>query len=187
MSGSSPAQSRVEDQPRPALGLRPWFALLRRARNLRRFALAIRLGRVTALRRNLPIDLLAEVPGVFRRPITVPVTLRERLPGIKRTPPGHGVLLATSTVHSVGLKHSIGLLALDEKGAVLAAYHLAPNKTWRCPAATWILELPPVLSKPSEGATVRLLSRRRTTSSGQSKDSSRPIPQIRIRPKPTIS
>jgi hypothetical protein len=158
VSGTNPARSRVEDQPRPALGLRPWFALLRRARNLRRFALAIRPERVTALRCNVPIDLIAEVPGVFRCPIVVLVTSWQRLAGIKRAPPGHGVLLATTGIHSVGLKQPLTVLALDKKGAVLAVHQLAPTRTWRYPSATWILELPRKFSRPSEGAMVRLLA-----------------------------
>jgi len=160
VSGTNPARSRVEDQPRPALGLRPWFALLRRARNLRRFALAIRPERVTALHSNLPIQLIAEIPGVFRTPVVVPITLWQRLRGIRRAPPDHGVLLAASAVNSIGLVYPVTAIALGAGGKVLATHRLTPNTTWRHPRATWILELgsgTPVLP----GARVRILAPQR--------------------------
>ena len=156
VSGSNPAQSRVEDQPRPALGLRPWFALLRRARNLRRFALAIRPKRITALRSNVPIHLIAEVPGVFLIPVVVPITLWSRFRGIKGVPPGHGVLLATSAVHSFGLEEPLTVLAVNEKGRVLTTRDLPPSAMWRHSAARWLLELPTTTITRSEGVVVRL-------------------------------
>lgn len=154
----------------------------------------MRPERVTAPRSNVPIQLVAEVPGVFRCPIVVPATFRERLRGIKRMPLGHGVLLATSAVHSVGLKYPIRALALDDEGAVLATHELVPDSTWRHGPATWILELPRWFPMPTEGATVRLLSfsqrpprfETRPARPGESKVLPEPIGQTRIRGKPTI-
>ena len=151
-----PAQSRAKDQPRPALGLRPWFALLRRARNLRRFALAMRHERVTVLRRNVPIQLIAEVPGVFRCPVIVPASFRERLAGIKRAPPGHGVLLAAAAVNSVGLRRAVTAIALGDRGEILAVHFLAPHAFWRHSRASWILELDAQTPPPPAGR-VRIL------------------------------
>jgi hypothetical protein len=48
------------------------------------------------------------------------------------------------------------VIALDEKGAVLAAATLVPNTTWRHAGAAWILELPQRLPPPPERTVVRL-------------------------------
>ena len=110
------------------------------------------------LRRNLPIDLIAEMPGVFRCPIEVPRTLRSRYRGIKGVPPGYGVLLATSAVNSIGLEQPLTALALDEAGRVLATHAFSPNTIWRYPAANWILELPHEIDAAPAGRAVRLVA-----------------------------
>ena len=152
-----PAERRARDQPRPALGLRPWFALLRLARSLRRFALAIRKGRVTALRGNCPISLIARVGVAEDYRITVPTRLVERIAGIRSTSGCRGVLLAGSTVHSWGMVDPLLVLALDGRGRVLTVRRLAPGTVWRHRGAAWMLELPVATRMPEVGAAIRLL------------------------------
>lgn len=110
------------------------------------------------LRRNVPIDLIAEVPGVFRCPIVMTVTFWQRLAGIRCAPVGHGVLLAASAVHAVGLKHPPTAMALNKTGQVLATQHLTPTTKWRHRGAAWILELPCETAVPSRGTEVRLFA-----------------------------
>lgn len=154
---NDPAERRARDQPRPALGLRPWFALLRRARSLRRFALAIRPRRVTALRGNCPISLIARVGEGPEWRITLPRRLVERVAGIRSVADGRGVLLAGSAVHGWGMAAPLLVLALDRQGQVLAARCLVPGTMWRHRGAAWMLELPVATREPGVGAAVRLL------------------------------
>ncbi len=93
---------------------------------------------------------------MFRCPVVVPMTFRQRLAGIKRAPPGHGVLLAASAVNSIGLKEPLTVVALDGHGRVLAVHLLAANTTWRHRGAEWIMELDTETPVPP-GARVRIL------------------------------
>jgi hypothetical protein len=86
----------------------------------------------------------------------VPTTFRGRLAGIRQAPPGHGVLLAAAAIHSIGLKRSVAVLALDRGGEVLATHELAPNTTWRNVGASWILELPIESATPPAASMVLL-------------------------------
>ena len=86
----------------------------------------------------------------------MPATFRQRLAGFRWAPPHHGVLLATSSVHTIGLKGSLTVLALDDTGWVLAARRLTRNTTWRHREAAWILELPDDCAAPRQGSEVTL-------------------------------
>ena len=86
----------------------------------------------------------------------VPTSFREHLAGIKHAPPGYGVLLPTTAIHSIGLKRSVAIVALDRVGEVLATDVLAPNTTWRNVRASWILELPIESAVPPAASMVLL-------------------------------
>lgn len=154
---NDPAERRVSDQPRPALGLRPWFALLRRARSLRRFALAIRPKRITAAQPNCPIYSVVSAAAEPLWQVAIPRNLLGRARGIRAVADGHGVLLAGSMVHGRRLAEPICVVALDRSGRVLAKRVLLPGKLWFHRGAVWMLELPEAESCSQVGRQVRLL------------------------------
>ena len=135
-----------EGYPRPALGRRPWFALLRRARSLRRFAFAIVGGR-------LPTDHAYGPPHrVIHRRGSI-----GRLLGIHVLEPGAAAILQTNAVHGRWLRRPLGLIWLDETGTVIRAEVLAPGGTARCREATWVVETPNTALLPEKGDRVVLL------------------------------
>ncbi len=141
-------------QPRPALGRRPWFALLRRARSLRRFALAIRRESVARSRRFIT---LASDPGWVMADVLVAQTHRERRQGVRL---GHDrVLIRTSSVHGCGLVQPLGLIGLDASGRVSAVERLDPGTFIRIPGAAWILELPIDKPAPNLGSQLAIYPR----------------------------
>lgn len=148
------------DQPRPALGRRPWFALLRRALSLRRFAFAITNGSVPAGRRYQTIVL--SDGGGFDCRVGVAVTFRERLRGLRPAPPGRGLLLRGASVHGRGMIEPLTAIFLDASGSVLAVCRLHPGGFVRHPAATWTLELPVSISPPPVGARLEPRAGRHT-------------------------
>ncbi len=153
----NPADRRGRDQPRPALGLRPWFALLRRARSLRRFALAIRPRRVTADEPSWPIFLIAVVGDEAGWCVSLPRRLVDRAAGIRAISSDHGVLLAGSMVNGWGMGRPLPVLALDRCGTVIATHLLQPGRAWRHADASWMLELPTTATMAAVGTPVRLL------------------------------
>lgn len=154
-----PASAQA-DQPRPALGRRPWFALLRRARSLRRFAFAITPGSVPGGRRYQTIVL--SDGGEFDCPVGVAVTFRERLRGLRPAPPGRGLLLRGASVHGRGMIEPLTAVFLDAFGTVLAVRCLQPGGLVRHPAAAWTLELPVSIPPPSVGARLEPRAGRHT-------------------------
>lgn len=133
-------------QPRPALGRRPWFAFLRRARSLRRFAFAITPGSVPA-RRSYP-------PG---GPLAVAGSFLGRLVGIHGVPAATAVLLRSAAVHGAFLRAPLAVAFLDATGRVMAGRLLAPWRAVRCPGATWALEIPTPLPVPDVGDRIVVL------------------------------
>lgn len=124
------------NQPRPALGRRPWFALLRRARSLRLFALAIRRESVARSRRFIT---LASVDQTWvASDVFVASTFHDRWRGVKAGHPR--VLLRTNSVHACGLDEPLRLVAVDAGGRVIAACRLECNGFARLPGATWVIE-----------------------------------------------
>ena len=104
-------------QPRPAFGLRPWFALLRRARSLRRFAFAIVSGSVPGGRPYRPGRSVVLATDRWRSlPITVAITSADRLVGM-RHPGRNGVLLKASSVHAAGLVDALRVVHVDAEEA----------------------------------------------------------------------
>ena len=118
------------DQPRPALGRLPWFALLRRARSLRLFAFA--------MERSLP--------GTPLYPVWHAGTPVQRLAGIGGAPHGYGVIMGTSSLHGFGLSAPLSVLWLDGDGTILAMDTLRPGHVVRHRGAVWAIELPASVS-----------------------------------------
>ncbi len=128
-------------QPRPALGLRPWFALLRRARSLRRFAFAMP-ERVT----------VALGYGAWRAErVRVATTFSSRLFGMN-VPDVSALLIHTRSVHGGPLR----VVHLTAEGTVVGAELLAGSGTVRA-RDYWMLELPVEAPYPERGVRLRVL------------------------------
>ncbi len=150
-----------DDQPRPAFGLRPWFAFLRRARSLRRFALAMMAVRVpVGDRAAIPQWLLvAEEDGWTSPPTLLARTRRERLEGLR--PAGsHGLIIETRSVHGFGMHHDLTVLGLDAAGVVVEVRTLRRRHIVTMPDAMWIVELPSGSTAPVVGARLTALRRK---------------------------
>ena len=147
---------RATDQPRPALGRRPWFAFLRRARSLRRFALAMTAARVTEPPRVAigTIDLRAPDWGVAG--VHIAATPRARLVGLRGSSDEQALLLRGRSVHGFGMRRAVSIVALDAEGRVLGCATLHSRRLVFFPAATWILEVPAGRSTPPRGARLRV-------------------------------
>ena len=148
-------QKGAADQPRPALGRRPWFALLRRARSLRRFALAIRSQIVAGSPVLLTVAARDGSWGVAS--VYLASSPYDRLRGVKA---GHSsVLLQTRSVHGRGLEGGLCLVAIDSYGSVVAVTDLRPNSVVRIRRAVWILELPGHHPPPGLGTSLAIYAR----------------------------
>ncbi len=142
-------------QPRPALGRRPWFALLRRARSLRRFALAIRRVSVAGSWRSL--TLVDHTTGWAASPVAFAVRPIDRWLGVRA---GHEmVLLRTGRVHGRGLRKPLRLVGLDETGTVVMTRILEPGTFAKLSSCSWVLETSPLLSPPAIGSVVAIYPR----------------------------
>ena len=142
------------DQPRPALGRRPWFALLRRARSLRRFALAIRRESVARSHRSVT---LATAGGLAITDVQVATTGRSRRRGVR----DHSrVLLRSSSVHGWGLAQPVRAVGVDGRGFVIQVAVLRRRRFLRLSGAEWTLELPITDLFPNRGERVAIYARR---------------------------
>lgn len=148
------------DQPRPAFGFRPWFAFLRRARSLRRFALAMVARRVpVASGAAIPQwRLMADEGGWTSPPTLLAETRRDRRRGLRPAAP-HGIIIETRSVHGFGMCHDLTVLGLDGAGVIVDVRTLRPRRIVSMRDATWIVELPP--GSPTPLAGVRLQAFRR--------------------------
>jgi len=164
-ANSTDRVSRISaaDQPRPALGRRPWFALLRRARSLRRFALAIRPGSVACL--SDPITLASREGTWDASPVAIAGTAGQRLLGVKTG--ADRVLLRTRAVHGRGVRRGLRLVAINDAGVVVAVRALGPGGFAWLRGATWVLEQPLDASQPAVGTRLAIYPHRcaRTSSS----------------------
>ena len=154
--GSEQSSAGGSAQPRPAFGLRPWFALLRRARSLRRFAFAIVIRSVPGERAYRPGRwMIATESGWRSPPIMVAVSFVERLVGL-RGRRDRGLLLRASSVHARGLSAPLRIVHLDDRGTVVRQDLLGPGRRIAA-AGTWILELPIEHCAPDTGAMLLLV------------------------------
>ena len=154
--GGSKRRTAGWAQPRPAFGLRPWFALLRRARSLRRFAFAIVGGIVPAGRRYRSGRLVTVTSGPWRSPtVTVAASFRARLVGLRGNTT-NGLLLRTRSVYVPGGMGPLRIIHINREGGVVRQDILT---TGRRVSATseWILELPIQQPGPACGARLTVL------------------------------
>ena len=143
-------------QPRPAFGLRPWFALLRRARSLRRFAFAIVGGSLPGGRRYRPGRVVVLVTASWQSPpVGLATSFADRLFGLHL---GHavGLLLRSASVHAVGCAIPLRVVHLDADGTVLHQDLLTSGRRVAA-RGTWILELPMCSEGPDTGARLTVL------------------------------
>lgn len=155
MTSETAAPDGARDQPRPALGRRPWFALDRRARSLRRFFLAIAGASVPPIGHQRPEPVLRLAAEDWRSPpVAIAVTLRQRLLGIRHGR-GCALVMRGSRVHGRGIMNTIMVTGIDDHGVALATLPLEPGRHARLPGAAWVLELPVGQCEPPEGAQLR--------------------------------
>ena len=147
------------DQPRPALGRRPWLAFLRRARILRRFALVMAARRVTGPPHRVirgPVTLVAQ--GWERRHVAVAQTRDSRRRGLTPRAFGRALLIEGSFAHSFGMHEPIRIAGLASTGRITEVRRLEPRHLAYFRGAAWILELPINEQAPRPGSTVYLAS-----------------------------
>ncbi len=153
----SQKRKRAAYQPRPALGRRPWFALLRRARSLRRFAFAMR--RESVARSGEMLTVTVPATGWTVQLVAVARTPFERWRGVRNGPTT--LLLRTSRVHGRGLREPLLVIGIDLHGEVLIAERLDPGRFLRARGASWILEVPVGHEPPAPGSHLEIYARRR--------------------------
>ena len=147
--------SQPPDQPRPALGRRPWFALLRRARSLRRFAFAMR--RESVARSDRGLTLVDSNTGWMVHGVALLTGFLQRLQGA-----GAGtdrILMRAGSVHGRGLDIRMLVVGIDSTGRVLSTAWLPPGRFLRVPGATWVLELADHDPSPVPGARLDIYAR----------------------------
>lgn len=131
------------DQPRPALGRRPWLALERRARSLRRFFFAITGGRVPLQGRQPSSALLCDVvSGWASPPVVRAETANDRLVGLRNADGAITVVMRARSVHGIGLRTSLGVVGIGPQGRVRRRRHLKPRGVLWFADCRWIIELP---------------------------------------------
>jgi len=154
--GGSKRETAGCAQPRPAFGLRPWFALLRRARSLRRFAFAIVGGSVPGgrpYRSGRPVTIISDS---WRSPqVSIATTFSGRLIGLRRDATG-GLLLRTRSVHAPLRMGPLRIVHVDRGGAVVHQDILTAGRRVTA-RSDWILELPIRDRGPDTGARLTVL------------------------------
>ncbi len=134
--------------PRPALGRRPWFAFLRRARMRRRFALAMGRERTRARAGRQPVTVRLVASGWVSSPLRLACTRAERRRGLAPCPGPFGILMRTRSIHGFGLQSAVEFVAFDAVGAVTHSGVLRPRRLAYCRGASWIAELPAGSPRP---------------------------------------
>ena len=140
--------------PRPALGRRPWFAFLRRARSRRRFDLAMaRKGNSSRVLTTTRWNLAGtdwESPELR--------VARSFVARIRGDVGPYGLLLRARSIVGLGPGRSVAFTAIDEAGIVLRTGVLRRRRAVWCRRARWFLELPPYEVLPEVGTRLRLNS-----------------------------
>ena len=154
--GESKRETAGCAQPRPAFGLRPWFALLRRARSLRRFAFAIVGGSVPGGRPYRSGRLVTVTSGSWRSPpVSITTTFSGRLIGLRGVTAG-GLLLRTRSVYAPSGMGPLRVVHVDRGGGVVHQDILTPGRRLVA-RSDWILELPIRDRGPDTGARLSVL------------------------------
>jgi len=142
--------------PRPALGRRPWFAFLRRARIRRRFAFAMARERNRAPGPRQPTMVRLTCDGWQSPPLILLRSRADRLRGLAPCPGPFGVLLRARSIHGFGLRSAVGFVALEGTGFVSRIGVLRPRRVVICRKATWLAEFPSDAGRPHQGSEVLL-------------------------------
>lgn len=143
------------DLPRPALGRRPWFAFLRRARMRRRFAFAMGRERTSAAARCHFVELRSP-DGWHSGPVRLATSGADRIAGLRPVPGPHGLLMAARSIHTWGMRSQLGWAALDGFGLVVSTGVACPGRVVVRPAARFFLELPLAALLPPPGAALEV-------------------------------
>lgn len=137
--------------PRPALGRRPWFAFLRRAMILRRFALAMGGERTRPPRRRIPVVELRTAQW-SSGPVLVARSRTERRRGLAPACGPFGLLVAGRSLVRAGLTGAVGWIGIGSGGTVVAAGRL--GRFVRCRKAAVMVEVAVHLGLPPVGAVL---------------------------------
>ena len=133
---------RASYLPRPALGRRPWFAFLRRARRRRRFAFAMGGERTRAPERRHSAMVRLVAGGWQSPPLRLARSRLERSRGLAPCPGPLGLLMRSRCIHGFGLRSQVEFVAFDAAGVVTRTGTLHPRRIAFCRGTTWIAELP---------------------------------------------
>lgn len=156
-------------QPRPALGRRPWFALLRRARSLRRFALAMG-RRLPVERREHRIDTPGTITSVgggwTHTPTVLAASHRIRRVGLRPLSCGLGLVIRASSVHGIGMVEDLTLIGVSADGVVVRCATLSRGSIVCMPDARFVIELPGHIPGPQRGDRLVYLRGGRPAPSG---------------------
>ena len=89
--------------------------------------------------------------------VAVAETFWERLRGVIGRSHTTALLLPTRSIHSIGVRRTLTVVALDAEFRVLAARRLKPGSVYAVAGARWMLELPGTLEPPPMGTTLRFI------------------------------
>ena len=92
---------------------------------------------------------------VRHQSVWVAETFWERLRGLNGRPPDAAMLLPGWSVHGVGMRRRITVIALDAEFRVMATRQLRPGGVCAVRGARWMLELPTWAEPPSIGTATR--------------------------------
>lgn len=83
-------------------------------------------------------------------------TFRERWRGVKSIPEDAVLLMKTRSVHGIGLRASLRVVAVSSGMQVYAVRWLHPGRVLFFPKARFILELPPEADTPPIGSRLEI-------------------------------
>ncbi len=155
MEDGGTSGARPQLCPRPALGLRPWFAFLRRASILRRFAFAM-IGKGTRRRGGSIRSVVLCCSDWDSGPLTAAGTRRERRRGLTPAPGPFGLLLRARSIHGYGMASDLHWVGLGSGGVVVAVGTLRPRRVLVAPhPVRWVAEVPVSVPPPRVGDRLR--------------------------------
>lgn len=127
------------NQPRPALGRRPWLALERRARSLRRFFLAIVGGTVPGRSGQDPTRVVMATTGTWASgPLVVASTSLQRWRG-KAMAGDHAVLFTGARARRRRGLAAVRVIGVGDGGTVIGVGVLG-RRSVRLAGARWLIE-----------------------------------------------
>lgn len=71
-----------------------------------------------------------------------------------------GLILRARSMHTVGMCHPIGAVAVDRRGRVVSATIVPPRRLWAVPGAALIIEVPVGAGLPEAGSSAQAYRRR---------------------------